>query len=129
MFMIKKKTTKTNSPFSSTFGAKLQELRRKKRLTQAELAERLGVPIRKVSYYERFSKNPTTLFVEEVALALGVPAKDLLNPTSKIKVEEIPAVIKPLKQKIQKIAELPRKEQESIVVILDGLFSKYKITV
>ena len=122
-----RKPKTVNAPYASTFGAKMQEIRKKKGLTQADLADKLGVSVRKITYYERFSKNPSTQFVEAVANALSVPTKVLLNEKEVANVEEIPAVIKSLKQKLPMLAQLPRQDQEALVAIIDGLLVKRKI--
>ena len=127
--MPKRKLPEFKGPYASEFCVRLQTIRKKRGLTQEELALKLGVPKRKITYYEREAKNPTMQFVEAAAKALDVTPKDLIDSKSKIKIEEVPAVIKSLKPKIQKIAELPRKDQESIANILDALFVKNGIDI
>lgn len=49
----------------------LVELRRKHRLTQAEVAERMGVSQPTVAGFERYDANPTLSTIRRYALAVG----------------------------------------------------------
>ena len=115
---------KDPKPFS--FGQRLFEIRKRKGLTQKQLAEHLGATVRAVSYYEREAKNPTLEQIERIAAALGVPKKVFLEDGIKSldEIPETPAVIKSLRQVLPKLRILPRKKQESLVVVINGLLSE-----
>lgn len=125
--MERRKKSRQNEPQGNLFGAKLQEIRKKKGLTQAKLAERMGVPFRVITYYENEAKNPSLNFIEKAAEALEVPKALLLGIEAKAEFQEVPDVIKALKVRIPKLSALPRKDQESLVSLLDGLFMKNHI--
>ncbi|XJZ26000.1 helix-turn-helix domain-containing protein [Bacillota bacterium Lsc_1132] len=59
------------------FGNKLKELRRKKKLTQADLAEALGLDQSTISYYERGKKAPEIQTLEKLAAFFNVSIGDL----------------------------------------------------
>ena len=59
-------------------GAAIRELREKKKLTQAELAERIGVSAKAVSKWETGRGLPDVSLLEPLALALGVSLMELL---------------------------------------------------
>ncbi len=61
------------------FGRTLAAARRKKGLTQVELAQRLQTTGRTISYYERESKNPSLDMVKKIADALAVRPESLLD--------------------------------------------------
>jgi transcriptional regulator with XRE-family HTH domain len=56
----------------------VQELRRAKGLTQAELATRAGCSRELISSIETARSSPTIARLEEIAQALGVPVQALL---------------------------------------------------
>jgi transcriptional regulator with XRE-family HTH domain len=115
---------KDPKPYS--FGQRLYEIRKRKGLTQKQLAEKLGTTVRAVSYYEREAKNPTLEQIEKVAAALEVPKKVFLEESTKPldEIPETPTVIKSLRQVLPKLQNLPRKKQESLVVVINGLLSE-----
>lgn len=87
----------------------------------------MGVPFRVITYYENEAKNPSLNFIEKAAAALEVPKALLLGIEAKAEFQEVPDVIKALKVRIPKLSALPRKDQESLVSLLDGLFMKNHI--
>jgi transcriptional regulator with XRE-family HTH domain len=81
--MEKRKGTKKGSKIVGTnpyhFGRSLATARRKKGLTQVELAQRLSTTSRTISYYERESKNPSLEMVKKIADVLGIRPDSLLD--------------------------------------------------
>jgi len=60
-------------------GRNVQELRKRARLTQAELAERIDVSPEFLSRVERGLKSPSLETVEKIAKALGLQVKELFQ--------------------------------------------------
>ena len=60
-------------------GAMIKELREKKQLTQAELAERLGISYQAVSSWERGATMPDISKLKELSRALGTTVDALLD--------------------------------------------------
>ena len=99
------------------FGARLAALRQDLGLTQAGLAERLGVTVKAVTYYEREMSSPTTRTLAKIAAALGVEPVELLGEPSPKRAAK-PGPPSQLEQRIAALRELPRDRQK---VVLDGL--------
>ena len=62
-----------------TIGEAIKDARIKAGVTQAELAERLGISPQAVSQYERGKKNPRLSTIQKFADALGIDVSDLLD--------------------------------------------------
>lgn len=65
------------STFHKNFGKSVQNLRKKKGLTQEDLAEEVGVDRSYMGFIERGEKNPTLDKVQKIADALDVDAGEL----------------------------------------------------
>ncbi|TIL34049.1 helix-turn-helix transcriptional regulator [Mesorhizobium sp.] len=61
-------------------GRNVQRIRQRKRLTQEQLAEISGFSQQYISGLEKGRRNPTTITIYELALALGVSHMDLVRP-------------------------------------------------
>jgi transcriptional regulator with XRE-family HTH domain len=105
----------------SEIGARLARLRKEAGLSQAKLAEALGIPQRTLSYYEREAEHlPSTMLVD-AAKALGVSVDELLGvgsggakrgPKSK------------LEQQLDAVKGLPRSEQQFVSRFLENVIEK-----
>ncbi len=126
MTRVKKKNLAGGHGFD--FGARLREVRKKKGLTQEQLAERMDVTHRAITYYEGEATNPSIQFMEQAAKALNVSKGLLLGLDAKAEVQEVPSVIKPLKERLGKLSSLTKKDQEALVAVLDGFLLKNKIS-
>ena len=60
-------------------GANLRDIRRKRGISQEELAFECGLHRTYVSGVERGVRNPTVAVLDKIARALGVPAAELLS--------------------------------------------------
>jgi transcriptional regulator with XRE-family HTH domain len=58
--------------------ATLRELRELAILTQAELAQKIGVSTTSISHWETGSKRPRPTHIRKLAAALGVTAQEIL---------------------------------------------------
>lgn len=65
---------------NEVFGQHLRALRKKKELTQEELAERADLGVNIVGRLERAVIAPGLVSILKLSVALGVPAKELLDP-------------------------------------------------
>ncbi|MBR5243217.1 MAG: helix-turn-helix transcriptional regulator [Thermoguttaceae bacterium] len=64
--------------FTGRFAARLRELREKAKLTQAELAAKIGVRVTAVSNWETAANAPTVDKLPAIAEALKVSVRNLL---------------------------------------------------
>lgn len=78
--MATKTTTGKPIPTLQTkFGLQLRYLRRKKDLTQEQLAESVGISVEFLSNIERGKNAPSFQTLERISLALSVPVKRLFD--------------------------------------------------
>lgn len=61
------------------FGVRLKQLRKEKKLTQEELAVRIGRSVDALSNIERGKSLPNFTTIEQLAQALDVPLKNLFD--------------------------------------------------
>lgn len=57
----------------------LRELRKKKGMTQQDVADKVGVDRSMIAQFERGSRVPTITLGRDIAVALGVSVDDLLK--------------------------------------------------
>ncbi len=70
------------------YGAWLHYLRKQQKLTQAELAERIGVPQTTLAYWERTGKLPGRLIIFKMAEVFDISLNKLLRPAKVEKIKE-----------------------------------------
>lgn len=71
--------TKHDDDFLKWFGGRLRDIRRKRGLSQEELAELAGVDRTYVGGVERGERNLSVLNVKKLSDALGINVKDLFD--------------------------------------------------
>jgi transcriptional regulator with XRE-family HTH domain len=92
--------------------------RKARGLTQVELAEALGVTQKTIDRYERRAKKLDIAFVADIAKALDVTVDALVGDDD----SQMPKpATNALEQRIARLRQLPRKEQEVVIRMLDGL--------
>ena len=60
------------------FGKRIREIRLKKKMSQGDIAKKLGVHRSYISGLERGKRNPSLLTINKMAKAMGVEPKELL---------------------------------------------------
>ncbi len=70
---------KLRKEFTTKLSARLREVRKDKKLTQQELAEKAGLHLTYVGHLELGKYHPTVFVMWKVAKALGVSMNDLTN--------------------------------------------------
>jgi transcriptional regulator with XRE-family HTH domain len=63
----------------TNFGKRLREARLKKKMSQGNIAEKLGVHRSYISGLERGKRNPSLLTIHKMAEAIGVTPKELVE--------------------------------------------------
>lgn len=90
MGWIEKTTDDIDSVEKETVGERIRKGRKAKKLTQAELASRLGVSVQSIGQWERDICKPKPESAEKLAVELGIPWEELresvkiLMPWSKV---------------------------------------------
>ena len=75
-----------------TTGELIKAARKKAGLTQAQLAEKLGISYVGVSQWENDLRNPKLDTLQRIASALGVPVQDLISDWEAVDKEEFKRV-------------------------------------
>ena len=75
-----------------TTGELIKAARKKAGMTQAQLAEKLGISYVGVSQWENDLRNPKLDTLQRIASALGVPVQDLISDWEAVDKEEFKRV-------------------------------------
>ena len=103
------------------FGRRLEELRKSRNLTQAELAEKVGLSRGTIAYYEASAQNPTIDTVQTLADFFGVTVQDLIKKRPKRAIK--PGPTSRLEQQVERIKRLSPAKQRMITNMLEGVLS------
>lgn len=106
------------------FGKKLKELRKESHLTQAELAEKLGLESLQVSRYENGKVTPSVEAVAAIATVFNVSADHLIfdsAPRTNLKVTSTPVI-----DRLQAVG-LGAEDERALLVIVDAMEAKSKL--
>jgi transcriptional regulator with XRE-family HTH domain len=107
----------------TSFGERLQSIRKARGLTQVQLAEAAGTTQRAISYYETEAGFPPAPAVIDLARALQVTTDELLGvktPKAGPVRQEDPEARKQWKR-FQMIATLPERDQKAVVRLIHSL--------
>jgi transcriptional regulator with XRE-family HTH domain len=107
--------------FFKELGARLVELRKAQGLTQAQLAQLLGISQQQVASCENGQRRVSIDLLPEWARLLGVTMEELLG------VEPQPARRGPtpkLQQQLERINRLPRNQQRFVMQMLDAVLTQ-----
>lgn len=106
-----------------TIGQRLARLRRDKGITQAEVAEHLGVTQPLISDYERGELRLHGELIIELAKILGVSADEILG-LEKSKPSKSAGRNRRLLKRVQDIDKLPKRDQAALLRTIDAFLSK-----
>ena len=106
----------------STFGKKLAESRKAKKLSQSELARLLKTNHSIIGKYERDEVKPSVDVVKKLADTLNTTVAFLLGETDDMELFKDPNMLK----RLNDINRLPSKDKEGILFALDGLLRDAK---
>ncbi len=101
---------------ATDFGKRVADARQRRGLTQRELANRIGVSLRMMEYYERRAENVKSDVVKQIASVLGVTTDELLGVSVP---KENPGRKSKLRQQIAEIERLPKAVQQVVSQMLD----------
>ena len=105
-----------------TIAQRLLRMRKEKGITQAEMAEFLGVTQSVVSDYERGELRLHGELIAKVAKILGVSADEILGlePVKRSGAGNNRRLLR----RIQQIDQLPKRDQEALLRTIDAFLSK-----
>ena len=103
-----------------TFGERLTVVRKRKKLSQADVGKKIGINGDAYGRYDRDAVRPTIEMAVKIAEALEVSLDYLVGKTD---TELDNATLK----RLQDVTRLPDKEKESVFVFLDAFLAKMKM--
>ena len=106
----------------STFGKKIADLRKEKKLSQAELAKQLSTSTSVIGRYERDEMMPSIEAAKKLAALLNTTVGYLLGETEEDELFKDPSMLRRLKE----LNNLPEQDKEYIIYTLDGLLQNVK---
>lgn len=104
------------------FGERLTEIRQSRGITQAELAETVGVSRRVIAYYEQEDAQPPGAMLVDLAKALRVSTDQLLGLRPP-KEKTSPRTAR-LRKRLQKVEQLPATDLRVVLKMVDGLLER-----
>lgn len=106
----------------SSFGERLQAIRKARGLTQVQLAEAAGTTQRAVSYYETEAGFPPAPAVIDLARALKITTDELLG-VKPPRVERINDDSEARRQwkRFQMVSTLPERDQKAVIRLINSL--------
>jgi transcriptional regulator with XRE-family HTH domain len=110
------------APVEVQIGRRLRELRETRGVTQAEVAEALGVNQSRISEYEQGGLRLHGAVIVALARSLRVSADELLGLD---KTDSRRPKNPRLLRRLQRIEELPASERRAVLKILDSLLEKH----
>ena len=114
----------------SDFSKNLIRIRKKRGLSQSELAKLSKLTVRKISYYENEAKKPPIDNIESLAIALDVSLNDLLETQGKSNKNtgaDLSQLDSRTASKIKLILSLSKEERHIIYSIAENFHAKREL--
>jgi transcriptional regulator with XRE-family HTH domain len=109
----------------SVFAKRLREIRKRRGLTQAELAQKLGLQQSMIAQYERgYIRVHAATLIVRLAAALQVTPNELLG-TEDIRTEDV-LKSRSLLRRLKQVNQLPAADQKALIRFLDALFARHQ---
>lgn len=103
------------------FGEKIAKLKKLKKMSQVELAEKTGISRDAISKYERGDVMPSIEYAKRIADVLGVSLDYLVSDSDQEEVLDNEAI-----KRIKEIQLLPNSDKEKIYSVIDALIRDTK---
>jgi transcriptional regulator with XRE-family HTH domain len=103
------------------FGEKITKLKKLKKMSQVELAEKTGISRDAISKYERGDVSPSVEYAKRIAEALGVSLDYLVSDS-----EQDEALDNETVKRVKEIQTLPLNEKDKIHSVIDALIRDFK---
>ena len=124
---------KLNLPYNFTlmlnkteFADRLKELRKKKRISQGELASLIEVHFTQVSRYERGETKPNAEAMTKLAKALDTTVDFLMNGTADDVIKDA-GLEKELISRFKEVQDLETEDKRTVLSLMDAYIAKTKI--
>jgi len=99
------------------FARRLVSIRKRKGLTQVELAQKTGASLEMVKYYETRAKSPNSSTLLRISGALSVGIDELIGEGVRGK----PGPESEVEKCFDRVARLPKKRQKKVLAVIDTL--------
>jgi transcriptional regulator with XRE-family HTH domain len=108
----------------TSFGERLQAIRKARGLTQVQLAEAAGTTQRAISYYETEAGFPPAPAVIDLAKALKVTTDELLGvKPPRVERANDDSEARRLWKRFQLVSALPERDQKAIIRLVNSLIA------
>jgi transcriptional regulator with XRE-family HTH domain len=108
------------------FADRLKELRKRKNVSQGELAELIEVHFTQVSRYERGETKPNAQAMTKLAKALDTTVDFLMNGTADDVVKDA-GLEKELISRFLEVQDLETEDKKTVLSLMDAYIAKTKI--
>lgn len=102
--------TQSTAEFNLQFGQVLRFFRKKKGLTRASLAQKVGITPYTMGRYETGTMRPNPVIIDKIANALGLDPRDLISEKSMLKMETV-------SERICRLRHLRKMTQEELASV------------
>lgn len=107
---------------TTSFGERLQSIRKARGFTQVQLAEAAGTTQRAISYYETEAGFPPAPAVIVLAKALQITTDELLGvKPPKVERMEEDSEARRMWKRFQLVSELPERDQKAVIRLINSL--------
>lgn len=106
------------------FGARLYQAREDKGLSQRQVAEELGVPLKTYANWERRSVGIKPEHLSQLAAVLGVTLDHLFGAEAAPKKQDGP--VGKARRLFEEVSDMPRHQQQRILSALDDMIAGQK---
>lgn len=114
--------TQDEKDYFKLLGSRVAQLRRDHGLTQAQLAEALGISQQMVGSYEVGRRRIPVSMLQSLAQALSVAVDELLGETAKARAKRGPAPV--LARHMERISALPKTQQKFVIQVLESVLAQ-----
>lgn len=114
--------SKEDRAFFIALGTRIAELRKTQNITQAQLADTLGISQQTMNAYEMGHRRVPVSALTLLARSLGVSVEELLGSDAAAAKRRGPAP--KLQQQIERIQQLPRPQQKFVMQMLDTVLQQ-----
>jgi transcriptional regulator with XRE-family HTH domain len=108
------------------FADRLKELRKKRGLSQSELADLIEVHFTQVSRYERGETKPNAEAMTKLAKVLDTTTDYLMNGTTG-ELADNAGLDKEIISRFKLVQALPKEEKRTVMALLDAFIAKSRI--
>ena len=105
---------------SNDFKIRLKEVRKTRKLTQQELAEKTGIPVTSIAHFESGSRKPSLENFYKLIVELNVSADYILGRSEKMSASGVD----PIMNTLQKLPEVERRMIERFITSLESGHTK-----